>query len=414
MIERHRVVLLLLVPCWFIFATRSPGAQPQTDAVQNQTTEASDSQDSDSHEAIEKRQSTRFLRVLADEYGEPVALQTATVRYIKTGEQGNVELEVFLETVIHIADASYYRGFEKRFEHYDCVLHELVLQPKESDSDENGGPSGLRLLQDLSAGSLGLSYQFDEINYQRENFVHADLTTDEIGERFRERGENQVTLLTDLLAHLSQQTNSEVVDDGPATEDDQQDKGAKIKIDLGILTDPDGIMKIRRLLATTFGETEILQSVIPPALHQVIVQDRNQRAMSVLQQQLAQGKRRIAFLWGAGHMADFEQRLMVDYGLKHEGINWRNAWDLRDGAIEGAPLEGLLETTFKDSVKDKLRGLVRRSGQKRKADMETKKAVQADKRIAEMEAALKALEAKLESLEQQETAREQKDDKKET
>ena len=61
-------------------------------------------------------------------------------------------------------------------------------------------------------------------------------------------------------------------------------------------------------------------------------------------------------------MADFEQRLILDYGMEKAEVNWRNAWDLRDGAVEGAPLGGLLESAFRDSFKEKLRKLIEAAG----------------------------------------------------
>ena len=360
-------------------------------------------QETDGTGLIEKREPTKFLRLLTDEYGELVALQTPTVRYVRTDEQGNVKLEVFLESVVHIADASYFRGFDKRFEHYDCVLFELVMGPDESVDDEGQEAGVLSMLQNLSGGSLGLSYQFDEVNYQRGNFVHSDLTTDEIAERMRERGQNQVTLFTDLLVHMSQKGKQAPLSDmsNDTSSGLMEPTVVQPQLDMGILSHPDGIMKIRRLLANAVGNSEILETSMPPALHSMLVTDRNERAMEVFQKQLDQGKRRIAFFWGAGHMADFEKRLLVDYGLKPAETNWRNAWDLRDGAVPGAPLEGLLEATFKDTFKEKLRGLVRRSGQKRKAEKAKQEAAQDKKRISEMEATLKALEAKIESMKEQ-------------
>ena len=302
-------------------------------------------------------------------------------------EDGNA-VEVFLESVVHIADASYYRSFERRFERYDCVLYEHISPPTESEDDDDD-LNGMNLLKSLSSGSLGLSYQFEQINYERENMVHADLTAEELRPRFKLDENSRATLLSDLIYNVRRQLEKQA----KANTDDGTNK-PPTKLDLKLLTDPDGIMKIRRLLATTFGDTLVLKSAMPTAVHKVLVTERNEHAMTVFDEQLAAGKKRIAFFWGAGHMNDFERRLVRRLGFERVDTNWRNAWDLRDGAIEGAPLEGLIDSTFQDSIKSKLRSFVRRSGRaQQERDAAERAAEQA--RMAEMEATLKALEAKL-------------------
>ena len=334
---------------------------------------------------------SRYLRVLTDEYGEQLALQTPTVRFVRNDQQGN-KVEVFLESVVPIADASYYRSFARRFERYDCVLFEHVAPPdEEENSDDN--LNGMQLLKSLSSGSLGLSYQFEQIDYDRDNMVHADLTAEELRPRFKLDENSRATLLSDLIYNVRRQLQKQAEENKGETSDTQV-----TKLDLKLLTDPDGIMKIRRLLATTFGENIVLKSALPTAVHKVLVTDRNEHAMTVLDEQLADGKRRIAFFWNAAHMEDFERRLVRRYGFEKKDTNWRNAWDLRDGAIEGAPLEGLIDSTFQDSIKSKLRNFVRRSGRAQQERDAAERAAN-EARLAEMEAALKALEAQLQEVE---------------
>ena len=105
--ERRRVILYSLVPCWIALLVNAPELKAQQAETRDPSTGQS---------PIQKREDTTFIRVLTDEYGQPIALQTPTVRYIRRDDSGNIELEVYLESVIHIADASYYRGFDKRFD----------------------------------------------------------------------------------------------------------------------------------------------------------------------------------------------------------------------------------------------------------------------------------------------------------
>lgn len=317
--------------------------------------------------SIRKRQSSKFLRVQTDEYREPTALQTATTRYILKDDEGKTQLEVFLEGIVHIADASYYRAFTKRLRHYDCVLFEMVRppgtevsqEPEAKDEKKSGGAGLLRMFQQLSASSVGLSYQTEELNYDVDTFVHSDLSPAEIAERLAERGEDGVTMLSDLLMQLTRQMTSGSKE---AVEDEPSDQVVE-RLDLSILTDANGTTKIRRLLATHLGESD-LSSALPSSLHRILIVDRNDRAMEVFQEELDKGKRRIAFLWGAGHMADFERRLVLEYGMEKAEVNWRNAWDLREGAVDGAPLEGLLDSVFRDSFKENLRKLIQDGAKK--------------------------------------------------
>jgi hypothetical protein len=157
-------------------------------------------------------------------------------------------------------------------------------------------------------------------------------------------------------------------------------------------------MKIRCLMANTLVDSQLLDSAFPPNIHRLIIGDRNDRVMSVLNKERQKGKRRVAIFYGAGHMADFERRLVEEYGMQLDNVIWRNAWDLRDGAIEGGPLEGLIESTFRDSFKDKLRQFAKGLKDEPESSNDAVES-EKDQRIKSMEDTLKALEAKLNKLE---------------
>lgn len=364
-------------------------------AVQDQTGETTSEPIPANPEDVSK-----FLRLQTDEFGDPLALQTASTRYLLTGKNGEGEIEIALEGVIHIADASYYRGFQKRFERYDSVLFESIIKPAKKESSGEAAPTGFQMLQQLSTGTLGLAYQFDEVSYDAENMISADMTMEDMLESLAKRGEDTTTLFSDLLAHIIKKFNepgAEVASDGGSDEQPQETGGFPFK--LSVFTDPDGIMKIRRGMATTLVDSGLLESPFPPSIHQMIVGDRNEIAMSVLEEELKKGKKRIAIFYGVGHMGDFEKRLLEKYDAKRISENWRNAWDLRDGAIPGAPLEGLVESTFRDSFKSKLRQFAKGVTQKRADAAREKAEKEKDEKISAMEKALKALEKRLEEAE---------------
>ena len=60
-----------------------------------------------------------------------------------------------------------------------------------------------------------------------------------------------------------------------------------------------------------------------------IIDHRNAKCMSVLDDQLAAGKKNLAIFYGAGHLADMEQRLLNDFKMSRGGTRWLTAWKLR-------------------------------------------------------------------------------------
>ncbi len=295
-------------------------------------------------EKITKRKPTRFIRVLRDEFDTPISLQTATAKYVLVDSTGETTLEVSLESVIHIADRGYFQGFNQRFRHYDAVLYELVAPPEKRVPDKTKPQSHpLALVQRFAAEGLGLTHQVDQIDYQASNLVHSDLSPAEMLEAQKSRGDDPVTILADTMLHWVRQTNKQLA---------SSPKKELPQFDLSILTEPDGAMKLRRLFASQFSTPGQLEAALAPRQRTNLIDDRNRRALEVFQKQLDAGHRRIAFFWGAAHMQDFEQRLILDYGLKPAGVRWRNAWDLRDGTIGQAPLQSLLERTLRATLED--------------------------------------------------------------
>jgi hypothetical protein len=60
-----------------------------------------------------------------------------------------------------------------------------------------------------------------------------------------------------------------------------------------------------------------------------IIDHRNAKCMSVLKEHIESGKRNLAIFYGAGHLADMEQRLLNEFGMKRGGTRWLTAWKLR-------------------------------------------------------------------------------------
>jgi hypothetical protein len=63
-------------------------------------------------------------------------------------------------------------------------------------------------------------------------------------------------------------------------------------------------------------------------LDNILVQDRNNAAMKILNEEIKRGTKKIAVFYGAGHLPGFDRRLTKDLKLKRESVTWDRAWDL--------------------------------------------------------------------------------------
>jgi hypothetical protein len=271
----------------------------------------------DAHKAI----SGPFIRVQRDAKGQPVGLQTAVVRY--TSGEGN--LVVDLIGAVHVGDRSYYQKLNQQMEQYDVLLYELVAPP--GTRIPRGGRSSsnpIALLQQMAKLVLRLESQTEQIDYTKKNFVHADLSPEQIVEAVRNRGEDGLTLFLGIMADLLRQQNLQDLKQQktPANADDEIDF-------FSLLLDPDGAAKLKRALAQQLTDSMSSEAGLGRTLSTLLITDRNQAAMKVFQTELAKGKKKIGIFYGAAHLADFDRRLRGDFGLKRTGVQWLTAWDLQ-------------------------------------------------------------------------------------
>ena len=129
-----------------------------------------------------------FIRIVRDEKtGEPLRMETATVRYVKrlrpaAGKKRRQTAVVDLIGAVHVGERSYYSSLNKQFEQYDALLYELVapkgVRPAKGAGAASNNPAGF--LQNAMKTTLGLDHQLELIDYSRKNFVHADLSPAEM------------------------------------------------------------------------------------------------------------------------------------------------------------------------------------------------------------------------------------------
>jgi hypothetical protein len=263
----------------------------------------------------------KFLRVVRND-GEPVAMETSISRYVPK-DSGRDGVVVELISAVHIGEADYYAKLNKLFEGFDVVLYELVA-PEGTRVPKGGGkPRGvISGLQNGMKDMLDLEFQLNEVDYTPENFVHADMSPEAFSKAMADRGESIWSMMFRLMGQAMA----------------QQAAGKNAPNDLEILMalfDDNRALKLKRILAGQFENLEFVTAALSGPNGSALIEGRNQAALAVLKKQIDAGKKKVAIFYGAGHMPDIEKRLIADFGLKHDGERWLEAWNLRDATNAG-------------------------------------------------------------------------------
>lgn len=252
-----------------------------------------------------------FIRHVSDESGTPRALEVAI-----TGFEAPSGARVELVSAIHVADRRYFAELDRRLAEYAVVLYELVGEPGQVAAPRGGAPSMIGLMQGGMKNALGLAFQLDEIDYARQNMVHADLTPNEFSASMRDRKESFLGMMLRAWAMaMAEQGSGEAV-------------GQEAELIKALFAD-DRQRALKRVLAAQLSDqTELLETLAGDE-GSTLITVRNERALEVLREQLDEGARDIAIFYGAGHMPDFEKRLAEDFNMRRVSNEWIEAWDLR-------------------------------------------------------------------------------------
>jgi hypothetical protein len=250
-----------------------------------------------------------FMRLTEGDDAKPRALQVALAQY-RDGQGRTLDLV----GAIHVADREYFEDLQDRFDDYDVVLYEMV-----GDPGGTGGPPasiGLNLVGLLQGGmkdALGLAFQLEEIDYDRSNFVHADMTPAEFSDSMKRREESWTGTFLQLWAA------SAISQNAPSQQ-------AHL---LKVLFAKDRQMALKRMMAESLVDQAHVLEVLADEDGSVLITERNRKALSVLERELDRGARDLALFYGAGHLPDFHRRLTAEYGFKLRNVEWLDAWELR-------------------------------------------------------------------------------------
>jgi hypothetical protein len=246
-----------------------------------------------------------FIRV--EEDATAARLQTAVTRY----EKGDESVELI--GAVHIADKAYYQALTSRFTGYDALLFEMIggekfanHQQPAAEADANN-LSGLHKIYAMVAGFLSLTGQTENIDYTTQNFVHADLTQAEFTQMQTDRNES-------LIGFAMKAGKPDP--DAP----NQPDPAKLLR---AMLSGSSNGVKLEIVHTLGRGDDQIAAF----AGESVIITDRNQRCVDVIQKQLAAGHQHLGVFYGAAHFPDLAKRLLA-LGFKQTNQEWLTAWDI--------------------------------------------------------------------------------------
>lgn len=265
-------------------------------------------------QAFAEKGSELFLKIRNDQDGAPIALETGILTF-KTGS-----VSVDLVAAVHIGEQSYYQELNNRFRSYDRVLYELVAPPNTRPAqDAADDQSALSDAQRMVTELLDLTFQLDEIDYRPANFVHADLSPEEMGEAFRRGGGLSPQALVSLLTLIPPSRLEE----------------SRQLLILPVLFLPQGELRaimLRKLLAKSFlSIDQVLEALASGGVGAALIDARNKAALRVLEREVAGGAERVAIFFGAAHLPDIAQELEL-LGYQPGEHRWLTAWHLKAGA----------------------------------------------------------------------------------
>lgn len=275
--------------------------------------------------AVEADAEEKFLRLVRNDDGELLSMDTAMVTFLPTGDE-NAGVEVTLVGVVHIGEKQYYEQLNGEFDNFDVVLYELVA-PEGTRVPKGGAPRGgnpLSMMQGGMQRMLGLEYQLEQIDYQRENFVHADMSPEEFEKSMADRGDSFLALFFRMMGRSIAEQARQASQNGGRAQNSDADL-------LLALLNPEGSNKtLKKMMAEQFEDLEGAMSVIDGPDGSTLITDRNQKALEVLAEQIDSGKKKIAVFYGAGHMPDMAKRLADDFQLDRGETRWLKAWVIEE------------------------------------------------------------------------------------
>lgn len=301
---------------WFVNLALFCGLASAPPPLTAQETQPAKSSAQAATASADQGQGSQYVRVRRDGEGTPLALETAIITFVPAdGRPGPV---VELVGAVHIADRTYYEQLNQIFRKYDALLFELVA-PKGVKIPKGGGqPNGspVSALQRAMRDQLGLAFQLECVDYTAKNFVHADMTDTEFAASMRKRNDWFKLIFRSVGQAAAMQGRESM-------------RGSNVRLLQALMSDNDDSNELKIVIAEQFENVDGSLAALEGDDGSTLISLRNAKAFEVLRQQINAGKKQLGVFYGAGHLADMQQRLEKEFGLKVQATRWLKAWDLQ-------------------------------------------------------------------------------------
>ncbi len=266
------------------------------------------------------------LELTLPEGERPGSLKIPIVHYQRYASNGSRQRVDFVGA-IHLGEAGYYDALNTRFKGYDAVLFELVADPeafKHRGGSKEQSPIGF--IQQALADLLGLKFQLQGINYDAANFVHADLSPQQLGEAMTARGESVASMLLKLILISFDPKVKEEMNRSGYEEPELEGINPVLVVLRG--PTPEERRKLRLFFAKGLVSSDVIIKQIQGETGTSLIDDRNAAAVAVARRQLDAGRDNLAVFYGVGHLADLHKRLVDELGFRIVEVEWVEAWKL--------------------------------------------------------------------------------------
>ncbi|XP_024524752.1 uncharacterized protein LOC9632231 isoform X1 [Selaginella moellendorffii] len=325
---------------------------------------------------------TRFL----DKGDQGAELQTAIVSYAAPKKnmwslfQPQVQYTLLIKSKrwnsssasdigLNFFRSRYFRALQNELDAYDAVLYEMVAEKGKNwkgrgrwkppnrksqgkNSRKNRSFSFVGAIQRLMAQVLSLDFQLECMDYQKDNWYHADLDFETFQDLQRRKGESLFGFATEMTKISTAALSAAAL----ARTDLDQWRGKLLWASRvfpmpllglfvieGVCAPPDAPLSSSPEMKALFNlelaaatklflakqlSTDLTEGAFSLLKDSVIIGERNSVAMRELEAAIAEGCEKIAIFYGSGHLPDMDSRLR-SLGFFPQRLKWQTAWSIQ-------------------------------------------------------------------------------------
>jgi hypothetical protein len=220
-------------------------------------------------------------------------LQTRSSKFISEDGKGPA---IWLVGAAHVGEATYYQSLQKLLDAQDLVLFERVNRAKPKPDPNGQPPQDPKATYQVLSDALGLQFQLIAIHYDRPTFRNSDLSWEQMSDLAAKQGKDAQQSLAGIEKLL-----------------DPNSQQGKMLVTLltTVKNDPGMGEGMRVILAEGLAGQNGLQGTPIAAAGDIVIKARNQKVFQDLDDEIKKptSAKSIAIFYGAGHLADMEQRL---------------------------------------------------------------------------------------------------------